>query len=57
MNDFDMKFEVFEEGAYTTVVHVVLEDVLYFEYAFLLEVFVYVTAPLIYQAFTQLSTT
>jgi len=40
MNDFDMKFEVFEEGAYTTVIHVVLEDVLYVMYAFLLEVFI-----------------
>ena len=40
MNDFDMKFEILEEGAYTTVVYVVLEDALYFKYAFLLEVFV-----------------
>jgi len=40
VNDFDVKFEILEEGAYTTVIHVVLEDAPYFEYAFLLEVFV-----------------
>jgi len=29
-----------EESAYTTIVHVILEDVTYFEYAFLFKVFV-----------------
>jgi len=40
VNDFDVEIEVLEEGAYTTVVHVVLEDTPYVVYAFLLEVFV-----------------
>jgi len=40
MNDFNVKFEVFEEGAYTTVVHVILEDLPYIAYAFLLKVFI-----------------